>query len=287
MNIKKVFSFWPVLIILMAASGLISWRYSLPEVQYPTGAPAGHTGSPADGKTCTECHTGSTGEFQAGWITSNIPVTGYVPGETYTITATVTSSGRSKFGFQVSPQDGTGKLLGTLNSTSGQTQLTGSDKYITHTSSGTTGSNSSKSWTFNWFAPAKGTGEVTFYGAFNATNSDNATTGDIIYTSSLTVSENTTVGIEDIIASKKAVKVYPNPTSDKINLKYKISINGLVEIKLYSLGGKNTSVLFSGNRTKGEYDENYSLNRAVISKGIYFLEIKANGKSSVEKVLIE
>ncbi|HLG33852.1 MAG TPA: hypothetical protein VI757_03145, partial [Bacteroidia bacterium] len=49
------------------------------------GAPAGRTGSPGDGGlTCaiSGCHNGPTPATQAGWITSNIPGTGYVPGST-------------------------------------------------------------------------------------------------------------------------------------------------------------------------------------------------------------
>jgi hypothetical protein len=53
---------------------------------YPTGAPPSKTGSPGDGSNCTECH-GGTPSTVAGWITSNIPVNGYTPGQTYQITA--------------------------------------------------------------------------------------------------------------------------------------------------------------------------------------------------------
>ena len=284
---RKIVSALPVLVILLAGLSLISWNYSVVGVHYPMGAPAGHTGSPGDGKNCTACHSGTAAEFQSGWITSDIPVTGYVPGESYTITASASSAGRSKFGFQVSPQDNSGNLLGTLSVTSSETQLTGSNKYVTHTNSGTSGSNNSKSWTFTWKAPAKGSGDVSFYGAFNATNSDNTSSGDIIYTSSLTVSENTTVGIEEYTAGIIELKVFPNPSSEKLNLKYSLEETSKVEIKIYSLDGKNSSVLFSGYKNKGEFDESYLLNRNLIAKGFYFLELSNGKKRTVEKVLIE
>jgi large repetitive protein len=154
-----------------------------------SGAPAGRTGSPGDGSNCTACHAG-TATTSAGLITSNIPAGGYTPGQTYQITASVSSPGRTKFGFQVSPQNISGTLLGTLvNTTPTLTQLVGSSKYITHTSAGNQGGNGSHSWTFNWIAPTAGTGNVTFYGAFNATNSNNSTSGDIIFLSTLAVQE--------------------------------------------------------------------------------------------------
>lgn len=51
------------------------------------GAPIARTGSPGDGANCTGCHTG-TPASSGGSITSNVPVTGYIPGTNYNITAT-------------------------------------------------------------------------------------------------------------------------------------------------------------------------------------------------------
>lgn len=131
-------------------------------ISEPTGSPASNTGSPADGTTCAEsCHGGSA-VTQAGLITSNIPTAGYTPGTTYTITATI--SGTGKKGFQVSPQNISGTLLGSLIAGSGN-KIVGT-KYVTHSSAKTT---ATATWTFQWIAPAAGTGEVTFYGAFAIT----------------------------------------------------------------------------------------------------------------------
>ncbi len=159
------------------------------------GSPAGRTGSPGDGATCAgnNCHSG-TATAQTGWITTNIPAQGYVPGSIYTITATATYAGLVKYGFEVACQNASGTALGTLINTSTQTQLMGGT-YITHTSTGTTGSGS-KTWTFSWKAPAAGTGTVTFYGAFNCSNNDGHASGDIIYTSSTSVSEVSISGVD-------------------------------------------------------------------------------------------
>jgi hypothetical protein len=157
---------------------------------HTSGATAMRTGSPGDGgATCKNCHAGPTPTTQAGLITSTIPAAGYTAGQTYTITATVARSGHTKFGFEVSPQNTAGTQLGTLivtNTT--EMQLVGSGKYITHKTAGVTGSNS-RSWVFNWTAPAAGTGNVTFYGAFNITNAMNNSTGDTTVLSTLTVAE--------------------------------------------------------------------------------------------------
>jgi hypothetical protein len=95
-----------------------------------------------------------------GWITSNIPADGYTPGNTYTITVTVSGSGQK--GFEVSPQNVSGTLLGTLTA-GANNHLTGSGKYVTQNAK--TSANPA-TWSFTWTAPAAGTGLVTFYGAF-------------------------------------------------------------------------------------------------------------------------
>ncbi|MEZ5148111.1 MAG: choice-of-anchor V domain-containing protein [Bacteroidales bacterium] len=176
------------LYFLLAALGLFVILTS--GINYSTGSPGGKTGSPGDGgHTCTDCH-GGTASPQEGWITSTIPADGYIPGQTYTITATGTHVGVTKFGFEVTSENANAQKVGTLIVTnSNQNQLANNNKSITHKSSGTTPSGNSKTWSFDWTAPAEGTGDVTFYGAFNAANGNGNTSGDVIYKSTLAVTE--------------------------------------------------------------------------------------------------
>ena len=127
----------------------------------PTGAPAAYTGSPADGQTCANsgCHNTTT-SVATNNLTTNVPTAGYRPGQSYTITVTITGTSARK-GFEVSPQNSDGVMQGTIASGTGS-KIVGT-KYVTHTTYKT--SNPS-SWTFTWTAPIKGTGTVTIYGAF-------------------------------------------------------------------------------------------------------------------------
>jgi len=157
---KAIYSLLALAVLSISISALNT------AISNPTGAPAGKTGSPGDGgATCqaSGCHTG-TPTFVAGIISSNVPSNGYTPGTTYTITVTTTGSGNK--GLEVSPQDLSGNLLGTLIAGTG-TKLLGGGKYLTHTTPKT---GSSATWTFQWKAPAAGTGDVTFYGAFAVTD---------------------------------------------------------------------------------------------------------------------
>ena len=159
------------------------------------GANAGYTGSPNEfnSRTCASqnggCHSGGGTTFQQGMITSNVPECGYTPGETYTITLTVSSAGKNEFGFSVSPQLDGGATAGSMISTTG-TQLNGSGRYLTHTAAGTAESSpNTRVWTFSWIAPPAGSGNVTFYAAFNASNNNNGSSGDLIFNSNLGIFE--------------------------------------------------------------------------------------------------
>lgn len=207
-------------------------------VLYPGGSPGGKTGSPGDGgANCTQCHTG-TPQQASDWISSNIPETGYIPGETYTVTATGDHIGVVKFGFELTSEDESGQKMGTLMVTnSGQTRLVNGNKAITHTLTGTTPFGSTKSWTFDWTAPDEGSGPITFYGAFNAANGNGNTSGDVIYLSSTTVDENTSVGTEEFSLSN-GLKLFPNPASTFSYLSWEGENNGIKQVLVYDMNGK-------------------------------------------------
>ena len=158
-------------------------------ILYSGGSPGGKTRSPGDVSTCTQCHGGIANPV-TGWITTNVPPTGYIPGNTYNVTVTATQSGISKFGFECTAEDAFASKVGTFIILMGaQTKLANNNHPVTHKAAGTSATGGSKSWAFAWTAPATGTGVVTFYAAFNAANGNNSTTGDIIYKSNLAVQE--------------------------------------------------------------------------------------------------
>jgi len=159
-------------------------------ISSPDGAPSGYAYDKASNyRTCATsgCHSGTAvfADTSIAKITSNIPSTGYVPGQTYTFTATVNKPGYSRFGFQASPQDSLGNYKGTMivtNTT--KTKITGT-KYITHTQSG----NSQSSWSWNWVAPALGSGQVKMSGALMAANNNGGTSGDSVYKVGVLINE--------------------------------------------------------------------------------------------------
>jgi hypothetical protein len=205
-----------------------------------SGSPAGHTGSPSDGMTCTMsgCHAGTASVSPVQIISSNIPASGYIPGTQYTITATLTglTGVNNKCGFQISPQGPGGVLRGTPIITSTGTKIV-SSKYITHTNTGNTGTGGSKTWSFDWIAPTAGSGAVTFYGAFNYANGTGTASGDVIRTTSLAVSEDLTVGVSEITTQVNA-RLFPNPVVDNATFEFELESAAEVRINIMDVAGR-------------------------------------------------
>lgn len=181
---KRFFRFVSPLIFQV----IISLAMSMTVMAYPSGSPAGYTGSPGDGQHCVSCHGGSAVTV-AGWLTSDIPATGYVPGTAYNMTATV--SGTGKKGFEVSPQNLSGAQLGILSAGSNN-HLVGGTKYVTQNSSGS--SSGTSVYNFTWTAPPAGTGPVIFYGAFTVGKTNTKL-------STLAVTENTALPLTATVSA--------------------------------------------------------------------------------------
>lgn len=241
------------------------------------GAPAGNTGSPFDNKSCARsgCHVG-TATFQAGIISSNIPPTGYIPGTTYTFTNTVSQAGINKWGFQVSPMNASGNLLGTPVITNPTNTKITLSKYITHTAAGTAGIGT-KTWLFSWIAPAAGTGNVTFYGAFNFTNSNGMASGDLVKTTSLTVTENLSAGVPLLTDDISEFTVSPNPVTTKFMVSFSMTKTDLVKIEIMDLSGKIINQIDKGILTTGLYQQELSMDSRHHA-GLYLVSIKKDSE---------
>ncbi len=282
--IKK---FTLALSFILAVSIILDANYNIAHTN-GAGAPPGRTGNPGElsGASCdlTGCHTGGlsvTDETVS--VSSTIPSNGYNPGQTYTITVTMNNPGGTKFGFEISPQSNTGSLIGTLSNAGAGAQLIGSSKYVTHTIAGTSGSGS-KSWTFDWTAPAIGTGNVTFWGAYNFANGNNAATGDVIVNDTYIVQE-ALVSINEIGTLSEGFSIYPNPAVDKVNVAFHINSPENVSIELLSVDGKLVSEFTNEYLLSGEHKFNFDV--STINAGIYFVKVLEGNNSHIKKVMIK
>jgi hypothetical protein len=248
------------------------------------GSDGGMTNSPGDIASlapgvanCTSCHSTSPLNSGSGTtsITSTVLSSGYVPGQTYTITGTVSEVGISSFGFEITAEkDADDSKTGTLivtNTTN--TKIVGGTA-VTQKPVGVTGVGS-KSWAFNWTAPVAGTGDVTFYGAFNAGNSNGAAAGDYIYTATpLSVSEDLSVGLVENL-NAVTILIFPNPVKTSFEISTTKKIDDLV---IYNLVGK---------RMINVRQDVNSFDTSALDAGIYFVQIKSEGKVMIKKIIKE
>jgi hypothetical protein len=261
---KKAFLF----ILPLLTSAILLSSYSGNNLRYPGGAPAGYTGSPGDGKDCTDCHGGSSTPV-TGWITSDVGPEGYIPGTTYNITLTVSGSGDK--GFEVSPQDDAGNFYGTLIAGSGS-KLVGNNHYITQTSSS---SSNPKVWNFQWVAPEAGSGMVTMYGAFALNKS-------VTRTSTLAIPENTSVFISE--EEIPGVEIFPVPADQHTRITFDLTGGQHGKLVVYDTGGKEAALVAQGFFDSGSHQ--YTAKTGSMKNGVYFIRFEGEKLNFTRKVLV-
>lgn len=276
---KKLIPF-SIACLVIAIAGIMN----APETHSrPEGAPALASGAPADNnRTCATsgCHSGTASD-RDNLITSTVPSTGYIPGETYTMTVSITEAGISKWGFQATAQNSNGDLQGTYTLTNAaQTRLaagTGGNKYVTHTTAGNSGSTGSKTWSFDWTAPAAGTGAVNFYTAAMAANNNGGTAGDLVYRDQLVLEEDLTASASSI-SSALTFNVFPNPASGQDIMVTASKSNQPSRLVIYNaLGGIVKSETFDSAQHKVDVSK--------IPAGLYFIWLDQAGEKTMKRFI--
>jgi uncharacterized protein (TIGR03437 family) len=182
-SIVIAFALGALLFFAFSERGVKAYSYFPP--------PLTMTGAPGEG-TCLGCHS-TYAELNVG--AGSVRITGlpptYTPGNTYTLTVTVTDPQADRWGFELTAIDAIGSSVnaGSFNITDSATTIKRNDTvsgrtrtYISHNGGGVfLGQTKSGSWSFTWTAPPASAGDVVFYAAGNA-----ATRGqpeyDYIYT---------------------------------------------------------------------------------------------------------
>ncbi|MBN2805502.1 MAG: T9SS type A sorting domain-containing protein [Prolixibacteraceae bacterium] len=225
-----------------------------------SGSPGAKTGSPLDGANCTQCHTGGS-TSEVSWISSSIPESGWIPGETYTLTINASHGSAKKIGFEITAENGTSKT-GTFSLIDqSRTKLSNSNRAVTHTFAGNATTNGENSWELNWKAPDTAEGDITFYAAFNLANGDGTTNGDEIALSTLVVPVSSSTAV--IEHSVNRLLVFPNPAVNRVNIK---APSEMQELVVYNAAGLRVRSYEHLNSSTHHFDLNG------FTPGIYFLK---------------
>ena len=242
-NMKKSLLIFPITIALAI------FFYPTTSNSNGTGSPGAKTNSPMDAGNCTGCHSGTLNSgLGTATITSDIPVSGYVIGNTYTITLTGVKANCIKFGFELTAENGNSKS-GDFMITDNTTKLVNANKSVTHKSSGTSGI-TTKSWTMNWTPTANSNGSTTFYASLLFSNANFNNNGDNVLTTSITVNE----VIFTTINNLSVKKYFAFNTATK-------TIESNTTISIYDTSGK---LIFT--------TKNNLTNIAHLNNGIYILK---------------
>ena len=77
---------------------------------------------------------------------------------------------------------------------------------------------------------------------------------------------------------------YPNPFNPVTRIEYQLPVQGIVNITLYDLTGKEVAQLINEVRSAGYYT--IDLNASALTSGVYFYTIKANNFVNTKKLMV-
>ena len=237
----------------------------------PIGSPSAASGGTAEsGATCAQsgCH-GGTATTVTDRMTTNVPTEGYTPGTTYNVTVSLSGNGRK--GFMFSAQNAGGTFKGTPISGSGSKVVF--TNYITHSAAI---NSTAATWTFQWIAPATGTGDVNLYGAFAVTKAN--TTKQVI-----TIKEKVNTGMNEI-AKEIALSSYINNNEKSLTVAFNLKQQAHVKLTLVNHNGQICEEIHSGELTSGA--QQYTASTQNLTAGVYFIQAQVGTHTYFQKVLI-
>ncbi|RMG77294.1 MAG: T9SS C-terminal target domain-containing protein, partial [Bacteroidetes bacterium] len=256
-QMKKKALFVSAFSVLLA--GIIVYDIQLQHVKASPGGKVGYSGSAGNnGQNCTACHSGTP--VNDATITSDIPATGYIPGNVYTLTVTASDPSRNLFGLDLSAEDIPGTSnKGTLSVSTSNLQNWGGE--VTQTSP-IQGSGNTFTASINWTAPGSGSGDVIFNVAVLAANGNGSSSGDLVHLGSLTVSEATSTHTDK--NAVEHINIFPNPVKNVLTLTHISNVN---TISIYDTFGK---LIYS---TSNKGSNTSIINVEKWSSGIYFMQL--------------
>ncbi|HHG83856.1 MAG TPA: T9SS type A sorting domain-containing protein [Bacteroidetes bacterium] len=264
-------------LLIIALSLLMLGVFTGEAYSFRNGAPAGKSGGAGEATCATSsCHAGALNSGPGTLtINSNAPGGVYTPGDTYLVTVRLAQTGISRFGFEVlaafSPL--VSKSVGFLNLTnSGETKLltSGLRKYVTHTSSGTLGTNFFE-WDFEWKAPDTGVGDVQFFVAGNAANNNGNKTGDLIYSQSLTLTQ-LPVGTNVALANP-TLEVYPSFASTSAFLHLENAGLSPLQVQVLNQNGQVVQLM---RILPAGTDVHRKIDLSGLATGVYYVRVLGN-----------
>jgi Secretion system C-terminal sorting domain len=253
-----------------------------------TDARRGNTGAPGDeAQTCAGCH--NSGDYQVTmkielFDANNILVDAYEPEKTYLAKATILASGANvpkAYGVQ---------MLSLIDKLGTNTNMDANGWVAKTESSNTriaTANNRSyaeqkapsvsNTFSLSWKAPAKGTGNVTFYAAGNGVDGAGSSDRDNGTSTKLVLKEKITTATNELHLNTLQATLLQNPISGLLRIQIIAEKSENIQLEIIDLQGKTwqTQRFFAFS---GENKMNIPTNELI--NGLYFLKVM-DGKTNI------
>ena len=274
----------PLLILLATgAAALALSSYSAGPYAGGAGNHTGSAGSTAGCSTGGSCHAANTANttLNISILSGTTVVSKYTPGTVYTVQLLGgnVSAHLPRFGFQAScvkaaatsVQAGTFATGGTANIA----VRASTPQLIEHTSAiaalTSSGNNNAYSVSFQWTAPAAGTGTVRFFAALNAVNFNGGEGGDQPNVTTFDLPENAT-GITTV-GKDAALNIYPNPAANTVHIRMNGAVAGSYYAAIHNLAGQ---AIWSEMITPDNNRE-AAVNVSAFAPGMYYFSVVKDG----------
>jgi hypothetical protein len=249
-----------------------------------SGGIVGVTGSPGEG-TCAGCHSGGAGSTSVSVSASPaFTLNQYVPGQTYTLTITVSNAAFTRWGFDCEILTSTNTNAGTMTTALSGVKFLNSGARKNATQTTPLVSAGSGNFSFTWVAPVSG--NATIYATGNAVNGNGSTSGDAPGQTSLALTAASTAGVNEMVASGfSGINIFPNPVISEIKLRYNLIESGHVKVNLVDLQGKEVLLLNSEHQPAGAHSLSTEIPLG-LPKGIYFVQLSLDQKQVTRRLII-
>jgi len=253
---------------------------------YSSGPPNGMTGGPGE-NNCTQCHGGNGLNSGNGSFLISGP-SSYTPGQSYPITVTLSDPGQSRWGFEISSLGlGDVTLTDAVNT---QSASVAGRVYVKQTSAGSYDNTADGpvSWSFDWTAP-ESESDVVFHAAGNAANSNNGTSGDFIYTTSLSIPREVSVAPAPRPDGFALLGAVPNPFNPSTEITFQLDQGGLVRLGVFDLAGREVARLVDSTRPAGRHSARWNGMTTAgqpVATGVYLARLEHRGRAQVTRLLL-
>jgi len=254
---------------------------------------AGFTGSPGE-LVCNNCHNSFTINSGGGSVyisSTNMTNWQYVPGQVYNMQVTVKKIGVSLFGVGLEALTPSNTNAGTITVTStAKAQLKNANvssvlrSNLVHKLNGGADPDSSV-FTFNWTAPATNVGNVTFYFAGIAANSNGNNSGDYVYNSSRVITPFISTSIEEQSNVPFLTSINYNASDRKVEVNTNSEKTQTATIEFFDLSGKKVfsenGIIINAGQSTNQVDVS-----SILKSGIYIVNIRTEEFSQSKRIPI-